>query len=155
MTKMWTQDEWQPALEMLVQSINDKFRDAFCRKYLYPSLLMWCWLCRLGTGNAGEVQIVEHEDYDKWALEILVKFRDTEKLQPLNAHRQSGGVSYYSTLERLWSLLTRLKERALSTMLYLMSLTDVARSPFSLVDEINQVCIIYFYSSHRVSWIAF
>jgi hypothetical protein len=32
-----------------------------------------------------------------------------------------------------------IKERSLTTILYLMSLTEEARSPFSLVDEINQV----------------
>lgn len=31
------------------------------------------------------------------------------------------------------------QERSLTTILYLMSLTEQARSPFSLVDEINQV----------------
>jgi hypothetical protein len=32
------------------------------------------------------------------------------------------------------------QERSLSTILYLMSMTEHARAPFSLVDEINQVC---------------
>jgi hypothetical protein len=32
-----------------------------------------------------------------------------------------------------------MKERSLTTILYLMSLTEEARAPFSLVDEINQV----------------
>jgi len=53
-------------------------------------------------------------------LDILVKFRSSEKLQQLTAHRQSGG------------------ERSLTTILYLMSLVEYARAPFSLVDEINQ-----------------
>jgi chromosome segregation ATPase len=30
------------------------------------------------------------------------------------------------------------QERALTTIMYLMSLTELARTPFSLVDEINQ-----------------
>jgi hypothetical protein len=34
-----------------------------------------------------------------------------------------------------------IQERSLTTILYLMSLTEEARSPFSLVDEINQVCL--------------
>jgi len=49
-----------------------------------------------------------------------VKFRDDERLQLLTGERQSGG------------------ERSLTTILYLMSLTEEARAPFSLVDEINQ-----------------
>ena len=45
-----------------------------------------------GISCAGEIRISEHEDYEKWAIDILVKFRDSEKLQLLTAHRQSGGV---------------------------------------------------------------
>lgn len=47
-------------------------------------------------------------------------FRDTEQLQLLTGQRQSGG------------------ERAVSTILYLMSLQELAKSPFRVVDEINQ-----------------
>ncbi|KAI0920810.1 hypothetical protein AcW1_005022 [Taiwanofungus camphoratus] len=96
-------DNWQPALEELVSSIGKRFSAAFDR-----------------LGCAGEIRISEHEDYDKWAIDILVKFRDDEKLQLLTGERQSGG------------------ERSLTTILYLMSLTEEARAPFSLVDEINQ-----------------
>ncbi|KAI0058575.1 P-loop containing nucleoside triphosphate hydrolase protein [Artomyces pyxidatus] len=96
-------DNWEPALQGLVNSIGEKFSAAFDR-----------------IGCAGELQLTPHEDFDKWAITILVKFRDTEKLQQLTAHRQSGG------------------ERSLTTILYLMSMTEHARAPFSLVDEINQ-----------------
>ena len=71
---------------------------------------------------AGEVRIAENEeDYAKWCIEILVKFRSNEPLQLLTGQRQSGG------------------ERSLTTILYLMSLTGLAKTPFALVDEINQV----------------
>ncbi|TFK29037.1 chromosome structural maintenance protein smc5 [Coprinopsis marcescibilis] len=99
----YTRDKWQPALSKLVSSIGTRFSAAFDR-----------------IGCAGEVRIREDEDYEKWAIEIYVKFRDTEKLQLLTGQRQSGG------------------ERSLTTILYLMSLTEEARAPFSLVDEINQ-----------------
>ncbi|KAM6499999.1 hypothetical protein JOM56_005507 [Amanita muscaria] len=66
---------------------------------------------------AGELRITQHEDYEKWAIDILVKFRDSEKLQVLTAQRHSGG------------------ERSLTTILYLMSSTEEARAP---VHEINQ-----------------
>ncbi|KAG6841292.1 hypothetical protein C0991_012462 [Blastosporella zonata] len=97
-------EKWQPALEKLVASIGEKFSASFDR-----------------IGCAGEVRISQNEDYEKWAIDILVKFRDTEKLQLLTGQRQSGG------------------ERSLTTILYLLSLTEEARAPFSLVDEINQV----------------
>lgn len=96
-------ENWLPALKNLVSSIGQKFSAAFDR-----------------IGCAGEVRIGEHEDFDKWTIDILVKFRDSEKMQLLTAQRQSGG------------------ERALTTILYLLSLTEEARAPFSLVDEINQ-----------------
>jgi len=96
-------DNWHPALQDLVTSIGTRFSEAFDR-----------------IGCAGELQLTPHDDYEKWAITILVKFRDTEQLQQLTAHRQSGG------------------ERSLSTILYLMSMTEHARAPFSLVDEINQ-----------------
>ncbi|KAF7364526.1 Structural maintenance of chromosomes protein 5 [Mycena venus] len=96
-------DNWEPALQALVMSIGKKFSAAFER-----------------IGCAGEIRIREDQSFDKWAIDILVKFRDTEKLQLLTSQRQSGG------------------ERSLTTILYLMSLTEEARAPFSLVDEINQ-----------------
>lgn len=48
----------------------------------------------LGIGCAGEIRIGQHEDYDKWTIDILVKFRDDEKLQLLTSQRQSGGVRH-------------------------------------------------------------
>ncbi|WAR53560.1 hypothetical protein PtB15_3B68 [Puccinia triticina] len=71
-------------------------------------------------GCLGHIVIVEDPDYEKWGIEIQVSFRDNEPLVRLDPHRQSGG------------------ERSLSTIMYLMSLTELSKSPFSLVDEINQ-----------------
>ncbi|KAJ7821120.1 hypothetical protein B0H14DRAFT_2832211 [Mycena olivaceomarginata] len=96
-------DNWEPALQALVASIGKKFSAAFDR-----------------IGCAGEIRVRQDESFALWAIDILVKFRDTEKLQLLTSQRQSGG------------------ERSLTTILYLMSLTEEARAPFSLVDEINQ-----------------
>jgi len=53
--------------------------------------------------------------------EVLTKdCRQSESLQILDQHRQSGG------------------ERSVSTIFYLMSLQSLAQSPFRVVDEINQ-----------------
>ncbi|KAA1076205.1 Structural maintenance of chromosomes protein 5 [Puccinia graminis f. sp. tritici] len=71
-------------------------------------------------GCLGHIVIVEDPDYEKWGIEVQVSFRDNEPLVRLDPHRQSGG------------------ERSLSTIMYLMSLTELSKSPFSLVDEINQ-----------------
>lgn len=97
------ESRWVAALNELVDNVSQRFSRAF-----------------QSIGNAGEVRVARHEDYDKWGIEIMVKFRDNEQLQLLTASRQSGG------------------ERSISTITYLLSLTEMSRSPFSLVDEINQ-----------------
>lgn len=71
-------------------------------------------------GCAGEVGVHKDVDFDLWSIEIRVKFRENETLQLLDQHRQSGG------------------ERSVSTIFYLMALQSLARSPFRVVDEINQ-----------------
>lgn len=73
-------------------------------------------------GCAGEVKLNEDagERFEAWRLEIWVKFRAATDMHILDAHRQSGG------------------ERSVSTMLYLISLQELTRAPFRVVDEINQ-----------------
>ena len=61
------------------------------------------------------------EDYEKYGIQIKVKFRDSEQLRVLTQHQQSGG------------------ERSVSTVLYMMALQELTRCPFRCVDEINQV----------------
>ncbi|TIB72881.1 P-loop containing nucleoside triphosphate hydrolase protein [Wallemia mellicola] len=96
--------KWEPTLLKLIMAVSERFSKAFER-----------------FGCAGEVKLFRHAtDYAQWAIEIYVKFRETENLELLTHQRQSGG------------------ERSLSTILYLMSLTELSKSPFSLVDEINQ-----------------
>ncbi|KAH8548434.1 P-loop containing nucleoside triphosphate hydrolase protein [Umbelopsis sp. PMI_123] len=94
---------WEPRLRTLVENISAKFSAAFQE-----------------IDCTGEVTISEHDNFEEWGIDILVKFRDTEQLQLLTGQRQSGG------------------ERAVSTILYLMSLQELAKSPFRVVDEINQ-----------------
>ncbi|XP_006627036.2 structural maintenance of chromosomes protein 5 [Lepisosteus oculatus] len=71
---------------------------------------------------AGEVDLHSdnEEEYDKYGIRIRVKFRSSTQLHELTPHHQSGG------------------ERSVSTMLYLMSLQELNRCPFRVVDEINQ-----------------
>lgn len=70
---------------------------------------------------AGEVSLDEHDtDFDQFGILVKVKFRQAGQLQVLSAHHQSGG------------------ERSVSTILYLVSLQDLANCPFRVVDEINQ-----------------
>lgn len=95
--------KWEPALESVVQKISNAFSDSFNK-----------------IGCAGEVRVHKDEDFEKWEIQILVKFRESENLQILTNQRQSGG------------------ERAVSTVFYLMALQSMAQAPFRVVDEINQ-----------------
>ncbi|CAD7695563.1 unnamed protein product [Ostreobium quekettii] len=99
--------EWLPELRKVVEKINVTFGRNFAK-----------------IGCVGEVRLAEEDShgdhFDKYAVEIMVKFRDQEDLTPLDASRQSGG------------------ERSVSTMLYLISLQNVTETPFRVVDEINQ-----------------
>lgn len=106
---------WEPKLDALISKISDAFFDSFQR-----------------IGCAGQVSLdkVEDEpgpngepggsDFEKWSIQIHVKFRQNEGLSVLDSHRQSGG------------------ERAVSTIFYLMALQSLSASPFRVVDEINQ-----------------
>ncbi|KAF7870376.1 hypothetical protein EAF04_004122 [Stromatinia cepivora] len=95
--------KWEPKLDALTDQISQAFSHNFEQ-----------------IGCAGEVGVYKEDDFEKWAIEIKVKFRENETLQLLDKHRQSGG------------------ERSVSTIFYLMSLQSLARSPFRVVDEINQ-----------------
>ncbi|KAI0152948.1 P-loop containing nucleoside triphosphate hydrolase protein [Xylariaceae sp. FL1272] len=96
--------KWEPRVDALITKINDAFA------YNFEQI-----------NCAGQVDIhKDEEDFEEWAIEIKVKFRQNETLQQLNQHRQSGG------------------ERAVSTIFYLMALQSMAQAPFRVVDEINQ-----------------
>jgi len=62
----------------------------------------------------------EHEDYNKWGIDIKVQFRNSDDLKRLTSSYQSGG------------------EKSVSTILYLLSLQGLTECPFRVVDEINQ-----------------
>lgn len=81
--------QWLPPLRAIIGKISDSFSSYFRE-----------------LGCAGEVHLYEAEEFDKYGVEIRVKFREGDKLQQLTEHHQSGG------------------ERAVSTMLYLMALQE-------------------------------
>ena len=98
------QHKYEPELDRLVRLISDSF------SYNMEQI-----------GCAGQVSVGKPgRDFDEWAVNIAVKFRENEGFSQLDDHRQSGG------------------ERAVSTVFYLMSLQTLTRSPFRVVDEINQ-----------------
>eukprot|EP00117_Sycon_ciliatum_P034082 scpid19614/ scgid4000/ Structural maintenance of chromosomes protein 5; Protein expressed in male leptotene and zygotene spermatocytes 453 len=96
-------EKWLDPLKQLINKINGKYGEFFSK-----------------LGCNGEVQLEENDDYDKYAIRILVKFHTSQKLHVLTAQHQSGG------------------ERSVATMLYLMALQELTTCPFRVVDEINQ-----------------
>ncbi|KAM9829174.1 structural maintenance of chromosomes protein 5 [Syngnathus typhle] len=98
-------ENWLNPLKQLLEQINDKFSDFFH-----------------AIKCAGEVDLhfENEEEYDKYGINIRVKFHESSQLHELTQFHQSGG------------------ERSVSTMLYLMALQELNRCPFRVVDEINQ-----------------
>lgn len=99
-------ERWLTPLQELVTRINEKYGEFF--------RLMGC---------AGEVALSSEQgenNFDKYGIQIKVKFRAKDSLHVLTPFHQSGG------------------ERSVSTMLYLMALQELTKCPFRVVDEINQ-----------------
>ncbi|KAG0285400.1 Structural maintenance of chromosomes protein 5, partial [Dissophora globulifera] len=97
---------WYARISEVVDTISAEFSKSFAK-----------------IGCVGEVKLGEHEDYDKWCIEILVKSpiklmmenglfyhlhvcfpSDTEKLRKPTGQRRSGGECSVSTIVYLTSL---------------------------------------------------
>ncbi|XP_023342478.1 structural maintenance of chromosomes protein 5 [Eurytemora carolleeae] len=99
-------EEWLSSLNNLVGNINTRFSKFF-------GIMGFAGGVQLHTGS--------HEnDFDNYGIKILVKYRDTEPLQELTPHHQSGG------------------ERSVATAIYMLALQALTTVPFRCVDEINQ-----------------
>ncbi|PRT53075.1 Structural maintenance of chromosomes protein 5 [Wickerhamiella sorbophila] len=72
------------------------------------------------TGCPGQVKLERAPDFQNWGVHIEVSFREGQGPTNLSRERQSGG------------------ERALTTAVYLMSLQELSRTPFCVIDELNQ-----------------
>merc|ERR1712167_314890 len=68
----------------------------------------------------GRVDLKRTATIDSYEICMKVSFRAEEPVSELSGQRHSGG------------------ERAVSTIMYLMSLQELTSSPFRVVDEINQ-----------------
>jgi structural maintenance of chromosomes protein 5 len=107
-------DIWEPRLQTMVNRVSRCFSEAFASIRCAGEVLL-----SKRADNSKE-NAPDTDDFEKWSIEIKVKFRETEELQQLTGQRQSGG------------------ERSVSTIFYLMALQDMAKAPFRVVDEINQ-----------------
>ena len=102
---------WEPRLERLVKRMSEAFGSAFRSIGCAGEVLL---------GKSDKEDGAPTDDFEKWQIQIKVKFREQERLQLLTGQRQSGG------------------ERSVTTIFYLMALQDLAKAPFRVVDEINQ-----------------
>jgi len=99
-------EEWLGALNDLIGEINERFAKFFGT---------------MGFAGAVELHTGNHlNDFDNYGIKILVKYRDSEPLQELTPHHQSGG------------------ERSVATAIYMLALQALTTVPFRCVDEINQ-----------------
>jgi len=99
-------DRWQRQLEELIGQISAGFSQFFAT-----------------MGFAGEVKLGHGDnlnDFDKYGIDIYVKFRENVAMSKLDPFTQSGG------------------ERSVSTALYMLALQHLTKVPFRCVDEINQ-----------------
>lgn len=114
-----TRAKWEPELDALVAKISAAFSTNFekinCAGYVNVLKASDSDVDG-GDGAAG----IDGTDFENWAVQVFVKFRENEQLALLTSQRQSGG------------------ERAVSTVFYLMALQSLSRAPFRVVDEINQ-----------------
>ena len=98
--------EWRPEITKLVAKVSESFGKFMggepphlpllisrTRILFFSFLLFLFFFSFLELQCMGECKISEDEDFAKWGIQILVKFRDTEMLQVLTRQRQSGGVS--------------------------------------------------------------
>lgn len=100
--------EIRQAWEPELQNIVRRISDEFSNAF---KLIKCRGKVELGNTDQG---------FKNWTMNIMVSFRENAEMQLLNEQRQSGG------------------ERALSTVFYLISLQGLTKSPFRVVDEINQ-----------------
>lgn len=98
-------DIWYPQIMKIVDTINENFGSFMST--------MDC---------AGEIELIrtDEHDYDKYGIEIRVKYRSNERLRALDRFVQSGG------------------ERAVAIAVYSLALQHLSQVPFRCVDEINQ-----------------
>lgn len=99
-------EAWTPRIRAMVGALSRRFTSEFA-----------------ALGLIGEVGLTEAEDsidYDKYGIEIRVKFRNGQELSVLSATRHSGG------------------EKSVSTMVYLTCLQGITPAAVRVVDEINQ-----------------
>lgn len=106
-------EAWIVPLRELISTVNANFGRFFAN-----------------MGCAGEVQLCwgdDENDFSKYGIKILVKFRSSESLSELGGSKgcalQSGG------------------ERVISTALYILALQELTTVPFRVIDEINQVIL--------------
>ena len=98
---------WLRVINELIGQISEKFQ-------LFMSKLNFEGGVKLFTGE-------DENDFEKYGISVMVRYRDEEQLAELDYNKHSGG------------------ERSVATMIYIIALQKLTAVPFRVVDEINQV----------------
>ena len=123
-------ESWKSRIKDMARRINDRFQYFFseisksggyaCAGEVALTLQKRA-LVATGAGDDEEDDEQEvDEDIASASMEIKVKFRQEQKLLPLDPSVHSGG------------------ERSITTFLYMLALQEMSAVPFRVVDEINQ-----------------
>jgi len=113
---------WLNELKIEVDNINCNFQ-SLCRKINIIGQVCLSSSCSADVRNGGLIADIpiEEDDFKGYSLKVLANYRgDPESLYSLSSTNHSGG------------------ERSLTSVLFLMSLQQLSKAPFRLVDEINQ-----------------
>lgn len=111
---------WRDSLKNITKDVNEKFSSYMGEVGCAGEIRLYEGGSNDSRDNGGEENSSARYNFKDWGIEILVKFREGSPLQVLSAQTHSGG------------------ERSVSTIMYLMGLQNLMKSPFRCVDEINQ-----------------
>jgi len=101
------------------EALKDKWTSAIRTTAEKLNVLFASYMGQLQYSGLCQVH-EEGNQFDKWGLNLLVSYRQGQAPVLLKKTVQSGG------------------ERSVATIMFLMALQDMVKSPFRVVDEINQ-----------------
>ena len=118
-----TKESWTTKMEQMMSMTNDNFKEYFdemgCKgRITFGPLPRNQQSATYGTYHT--CQKFGSDEYDHYGIIIWVSFRAGADMTMLTGSTQSGG------------------EKSVSTMLFLLSMQPISKSPFRLIDEINQ-----------------
>jgi len=115
-------EDWKGAMTSHMETTNRQFMQYFTDMGCQGRVEFGPMPIEPSMAEFGDPNTEKHDedDYSKYGVIIWVNFRKESKLKMLTGSTQSGG------------------EKSVSTMLFLLAMQPISKSPFRLIDEINQ-----------------